>query len=328
MTSTQTAPLRPRYYLVHDTPAGRRWAYPVPSTEGTDAPTHRLGAGRMTDSVRWVPTPAHARIELGTRWIISDAQLSEVTLEWTPSDVPGPWRKRPERPQDAPANTLWDNAPDMPDEGLLAHYGSWGCDNDDGCLRCQMLNAVYHRPRVAQEPRHHTFPLTDQLPLPGEPNPDPDRAWTPDDPSLVEIYGTHTRHLWPGQLPGFRAAVLAALEADPRTSYVWTDAGGRIPRGHLEAVVPIRWEAPRTAWVDRYGARGQKLRGRERVPRPIAHSEHTTLAVPEGLAGSDKAEAIARWDASVTEWVDRFIPTNRVVACDACDGHGYKLDNQ
>lgn len=92
----------------------------------------------------------------------------------------------------------------------------------------------------------------------------------------------------------------------------------------LQTTVEIPWETPRTAVRDRYGLRGQKLRGKQTVPAPIAHSARTTVVVPAGLSGVSKADALARWDAEVDRYIGMLVPVD-VVACDRCDGHGHLL---
>jgi hypothetical protein len=313
--------LLPRYYLAHDTPAGPRYAYPTPKL-----PELKQFGYSWRGDVEWVPTP-DAAIEVGDKWIISDTMLQVVTATWRPTPARGDWTKRPEPPEGEIERKFWELSMVTPLAEDVEHYGGYGCDYDS-CLRCRTLRVVYYRPEIEQPLERRPFDLSTWLPLPGELEPDQESTWVVDDDSLTAIYGTHTAHLWPGRLMGLRDAVYHTLKGDPRVSHVWTSAAGQVPRGHLEVVVPIAWEAPRTALVDRYGVRGRKLRGKERVPRTIAHSEHTTLLVPEGLHAATKNQALDAWADAIDAWVDRFIPGPRVVACDACDGHGYKIDNR
>lgn len=308
----------PRYYLVHDTPAGARFAYPVPVLEGFP---NRSWSGDP-EWVSWTSTVAE--IEQVGKWLIATGPLGEVTASWLPAKMLGTWRKTENPPADPYSRPAWDAAPGLPTDDELDHFQEH--DSDEGCIRCQVFRVIYERPRVQPPPVQLTVDFSGLVPLSGEPDPDPGREWVLHDQSMAAVYGQHTAHLWPGQLPGFRDAVYERLKADPRVAYVF-DAQHHPrtqPPGTLETTVPIRWETPRTEMVTRIGVRGQVLRGKQPVPRPVAYSARTTLRVPRDLRAASKAEALDQWDDMVAEYVDRLVPVD-VVACDRCDGHGHLL---
>lgn len=322
---TGSTELLPRYYLVHDTPVGRRFAYPIPALDGYPPYAKPV--------VTWsVLAGAQVLIEIvqSGSWLITDGELREVTASWLPPEQPGEWRKRQEPPTSAYSLTayaleVWDTAPLEPPDDDLEHRSEH--EFEDGCLRCMMFRAVYQRESVQPPAEVRTFDFSGWVPLPGSPDPDPGRVWELEDKSATAVYGAHTEHLWPGRLPGFRQAVYEILSKDPMVRYVFNADKHRVsdqPPRSIQTTVQIMWETPRTAMVDRYGSRGQKLRGKQEVPRPVAHSVTTTLVVPDGLWAPSKAEALAGWDAAVAGWVERLMPVN-VVACDRCDGHGHLL---
>lgn len=307
----------PRYYLVHDTPAGRRFAYPVPVLEGYpqsyDKPT-----------VTWWAADQISVVEKDG-WLISDTKLQEITASWLPGWEFGDWQRRNEAPTDTYAQAVWVGVPATPSEEDVRHLSEHEFEGE--CLRCSVFRRVYERERVQSPVEVRTVDFTGWVPFPGGPDPDPSRVWELDDKSATAVYGAHTEHLWPGRLPGLRQAVYEILKKDPRVRYVFNADKHRVhdqPPRSLQTTVEIKWETPRTAMVDRYGARGRKLRGKQEVPRPLAHSVTTTLVVPDGLWAASKAEALAGWDAAVAEWVEALVPVE-VVACDRCEGHGHLL---
>lgn len=314
--------LLPRYYLVHDTPEGQRFAYPVPALEGY--PQYHFPD--ETHVVEW-STPEGVPVAQSGTWLIAGEPVGVVIATWLPSRRPAGYRKRTEAPRSSVALPVWGVALEVPGDELLAHVGS--CSGSDECLQCLVFQEVYEREWVQPDREIRSTSFEGWVPLPGELDPDPDREWLLGDQSMTAVYGAYTAHLWPGSLPNFRDAVYARLKADPRVEYVF-DAKNHPssqPRGTLQTTVPIRWETPRTEMVTRTGTRGQKLRGQRPVPRPVAHKVSTTLVVPADLRAGSKAEALDRWDQEVEEWVERFVPVD-VVACDRCDGHGHLLRSE
>ena len=84
----------PRYYLVHDTPAGARFAYPVPVLEGFP---NRSWSGDP-EWVSWTSTVAE--VEQVGKWLIATGPLGEVTASWLPAKMLGAWRKTENPPAD------------------------------------------------------------------------------------------------------------------------------------------------------------------------------------------------------------------------------------
>jgi hypothetical protein len=213
-------------------------------------------------------------------------------------------------------------APDIPTDDNVEH---WGTHESEDCLRCQVFLAVNERAYTQPPAVNATVDFTAWVPLPGTPDPNPDRLWVLDDTSAIAVYGAHTAHLWPGYLPGLRDRVYSLLQADPRVEYVFDSRNHRDqPHGSLQTTVPIKWETPKTSIRSRTGTRGQKLRGRVEIPAPIAHSARTTVVVPDGVRAATKADAVAAWDSVVARYVGLLVPVD-VVACNHCDGHGHLL---
>lgn len=304
-------PLLPRYYLVHDTPQGRRVAYPAPTLNLPTFPTHN------PHHVTW-HSPDGDQLEVTGGWLVARESLPAVRASWLPSAEYRGFRKRTEPPTDQLIRTVWEEAPDTPPDDQRDHY--LGCLE---CGSCSVFRAIYEQVKHQPPVQIQVIDLSEWVRLPGELDPEPTARWALTDPSLVAVYGAHTAHLWPGYIPGLRDRIFELLKKDPRVQYVF-DAKNHPTqgRGTLQTTVPIPWEKPRTRLRDRTGADGRKLRGREPVPDPIAHTATTTLRVPEGLTGVNKAAALAQWEQTVTYYINQLVPTN-VVACDRCDGHGH-----
>lgn len=308
--------LLPSYYLAHYTPEGRRFAYPRPTLEG-------YGNQWSTPAVSWdtPDDPGISVAEVGS-WLVADTPLRVVTATWSPARRASGWRKRRDGPADLFVRPAWMAAPDPPTDDNVEH---WKTHESEDCLRCQVFLAVNERDYVQPPPEVRTVDFTEWVPLPGEPDPAPDRSWVLHDGSAVAVYGAHTAHLWPGYLPGFRDRVYELLQADPRVEYVFDSKNHRDqPHGSLQTTVRIKWEAPKSELRSRTGVGGRKLRGKVTVPQPVAHSARTTRVVPSGLAGASKADAITAWDTEIARYIGLLVPVD-VVACLRCDGHGHLL---
>lgn len=319
MTDTPSE-LLPRYYLAHDTPAGRRYAYPVPLTDG-DARYARPLYDHPTR--RWT-TPEGIRVEESGRWLITAEPIWAAIVTWSAAPKLVGWRKRPEPPTDGVSRRFWESEPDEPDAEMLAHVADCGYE----CAVCGLFRAAYERVTEPQPDQVGSVSFEGWRELPGEPDPDPLRSWVVADPSLLAIYGPHTAHLWPGYLPGLRARVYELLRADPRVQYVFDGERHRDqPQGSLQTTVQIPWATPKTELRTQYGYSGRKLKGKRPVPAPIAHSATTTVRVPSGLSAPTKADAITAWHTVVNGYLEQLVPVD-VVACNHCDGHGHLLREQ
>lgn len=312
--------LIPTYYLTHETPAGTRYAYPRPARPQGMGTYPGASGEWMSPDAETVIVPIREgsyRSERG--WIVADAPLRTLVLPWRERLPAGDWTKRPTAPDDPVAATAWQDWPDYPSDDLLGHVEQ--ADDYSHCTTCSTFRAVYGREERWAD-HQYEVDTTSWLPLPGAADPSPETAWVVADTSHTALYGSHTDHLWPGEIPGFREAVNKALEADRRTQYVWTHAGSDRPSGSTEVVVPILWEVPKVERRRREGVTGRKLRGTEEVRRPIAADHRIHRIVPKGLTGRTKAEALAGWDAAVAAEVDAFMPPG-MRACNNCDGHGF-----
>lgn len=297
---------------------GRRLAYPAPALAGYPG----RGWPSSRPAVLW-SDEGNAGVAVADGWLVATEELRRVVASWQPDDVPGPWVKRPDEPADPWNVSLWADSPDVPSVEALAHLDE--CD-DEGCLRCNMFRVVYTRRRVQPPREFRDFDFTGWTALRGELDDQPAVEWVVDDPSVLAVFGRHTAHLWPGRIPGLREEVVRRLKADGRAEYVFDHphTASKLRPGEVEVTTRILWESPRTVLRDRYGARGQKLHGKERVPQPIAHSYRSTRRVPDGLSGDCKRRAVEQWEPVIEQWVGLFIPVD-VVACNRCDGHGHLL---
>lgn len=323
-------PLRPSYYLVHDTPAGQRYAYPLPAI-----PQEASWAGAKEDAwsspdgpIEYVPGPARSWEIPTTGWLIADRPLTSVALRWTEgAGLSGRWRKLAELSTTDPVIVAaWKNAPDEPTADELEHLRA---DHDeDGCLTCAITGRVYGRVANPRVPREHNVDLTGWRPLPGTPDPDVNRPWAVADPSVLTVYGWHTAHLWPGHMAGLRTAVFEAIVAHPLVQAVGYKRGGFDHtvyhwerEGKISVSVPIRWDVPQKR------PREKRDRGRGPFLAPIAMTHQAKHDVPDLLAAESKAAALAGWDASVARWVGKFLPDSDepLTACSACRGRGFHL---
>lgn len=310
--------LLPRYYLRHETPTGLRLAYPVPDLEGYP----RSYYPKELPVVEW-STPEEIPIVRSGSWLIAPEPLTLVTATWLPHPTVGPYVKTETPPTDPMEHAAWAAAPNEPDPKKVTAVESCGCDDD--CSRCTVFRMVYVRSWQQPPPVEQVIDFASYQPLPGDIDPDPGRDWVVDDNSLLAVYGEHTAHLWPGQLPGFRERIYELLKGDPRVRHVFDSERHRDqPRGSLQTTVEIPWEKPRTALRSRYGRSGRKLQGKEQVPQPIAHTATTAIRVPSGLRAPHKAAAIYKWDLATADYLAALIPVD-VVTCDRCDGHGHLL---
>lgn len=327
-------PLLPDYYLVHTTPEGPRYAYPVPpvpqeaawagakseawGTDDTAAVTHRIERSRAGYSTA-------ATFE----WIVSDRPLDRLVLRWTSSGgMSTEWRKVAElSTTDSVIVRAWEAAPDAPTVDDRAHLALGSDHDEDNCLTCAVIFRVYERvplPRINHERVHD---LSAWRPLPGTPDPAPGRPWTVADPSVLKVYGRHTGHLWPGYMSGFRQAVVEELYRHPLVAAINPPRGGfdhtvyhSEREGKVSVNIPIRWNVPQSR------AKQKGDRGRGPFVTVQATTHRVELAVPDNLRASDKATALTSWDDVVGTWVAKFLPdVESLQACSSCSGRGFHM---
>lgn len=343
-------PLLPTYAIRHDTPAGPRYVIPVePPEKAATYPRMRdslVVAGVTSDgtevAAEYIPgseTRAYSG-EYLPGVLLAAHLLAGMIVRWAVPSGRDDWRKRPEPGGvDSLVVERWRGAPEVPADVDREHLNS---DHDeDVCLTCGVLRAVYHRPELPPVQHEHRIDLPDLAILPGTPDPDPSVAWRVDDPTLITVYGRHTAHLWPGTIGGVRKAVVDALLEHPMVApYVRTPAGhrdrysilGNNPvylsdhnrgRGNdvIELRVPIPWDLPLGVSPS---ARDRRIHG---GPDRIAMEHRRTLEIPERLAAENKTEALQRLPEYVAEIVASALPAegSPITACSSCAGKGYHL---
>jgi hypothetical protein len=311
----------PKYYLVHETPQGARYAYPRSLVESVT----QKAVTFSREATVTVAEPAGAEFALTKTWLIADAPLVELRRE-----TPGPrrqdgWMKRSAPLVDGPVSPdlrrAFDAAPERPTEGEIEHLAEH--DAAHVCWQCQVLLITYQPHSVDGEPVITAERFDDWAPLPGEIDPIPDRGWQVDDPSLLAIYGDHTAHLWPGRLDGLRKEVGLRLSEHPLVTKFYDFHGNRAGQQHhgFSITVSIPWETPRTktTMVTPPGRR----KPQPRVETVWAMRQDVQLDVPVGVAAPTKAEALALFEDAVQEQMARFLPFgDDPKACDHCSGTG------
>lgn len=311
-----TNSLSPRYYLVHDTPTGTRYAYPL-ALLTLATPSYRTAPWGMGGAV--TAEPAAAVFEVHGDWLISDTPLTLLRRERPGQRARDGWVKSTNLDIDGPVPpdlaAAFAAAPSQPSQDNIDHFAEH--DAAHACWQCRVFSASYGPRYVAGEPIVETQDFADWAPLPGDLDPDPSREWQVNDTSLLAIYGTHTAHLWPGVLLGLREPVIERLKAQPLVSVqTWTH------QTKVDLTITVPWETPRSR-TEHYKPYGK----RKSVPRtrPVfAIEKRTEVEIPNRLGANSKAEAIARFDDVVTREVERALPFGENPrGCDHCQGLGW-----
>lgn len=308
--------LIPNYYLVHDTPTGRRYAYP--RARLTLASVKRPTYGTDTGSVE-VSEPSGVDHTLTGDWLVTDQPVTELRSTRAGARVPDGWGKRDHVSTEGPVSpdlrAAFDHAPDRPDPADVEHYAEH--DAAHACWQCLLFAATYTARSVPGDPIVETERLDGWQPLAGDPDPDPDRPWTVRDPSVLAVYGGHTAHLWPGHLGGLREPVIDRLRALPYVSVqVWNH------QTKVDVDIKVPWEAHRTK-TEMHKPYGK----RKSVPRTVpvyAMTNRVSVEIPDRIASQSKATAIAAFDEVVTREVAKIVPFGENPhGCDHCGGMGW-----
>ena len=296
----------PRYFIHHATPAGDSYVYPVPAL---DLAWHGVDADGRRQEVDVVSVKPVSYAAAAPRYVVAPVALREIVASWDGPPTRGPWRLRKRRPSSdsSAAAILWDTAHATPTPEILAELE----DEDD-----TPWASVYEQELIPGPPQAEHHDVSDFLPLPGHPDPDPDVEWTVSDPTLVAIYGEHTAHLWPGSLGGVRDRVVEALRASELKPTVHHHAPPKV-----SVYFSIPWDIP----MRRAKVSGD--RGRGPFFSTVALTIHEEHAVPERLAAKSKVMALGAIDFVVEAQVSRFLPTSSVSAGSACAGKGFHLKN-
>jgi hypothetical protein len=190
--------------------------------------------------------------------------------------------------------------------------------DDDGAG----LTYVMYRPiteEVARDP--HVIDVSVMTPLKGEGDANGSWGWEVERTAGL-LYGQWYHHLLPGTLHGVADRLARAIEAKygkhdffaARTGFNIDSHGNFNIRMNLPFDVPVFKTSPR------YGARGQKLRGTQKI------QEFVPLAIEwkqgSKISADTKAEAVAIYnqvEADTLAWIE----SHNLTVCSHCRGNGY-----
>ena len=310
------------YYLVAD---DGTHCYPI---------DRRMVCGWTHGSDHWnqvFPTPGgfrtvEAKIGGGysdptTVWLIGPRPLGEVTVNSVPEQVTDGWAlKDPAAASEKFPATL------TTDEWKARNLGD--SDTEDGF----MAQRIYQRHTRAVEKPPRVYPTSVLSPLAGSPDPAPGRAWHADQPMSL-IYSRNYHHLFPGYLTGLRDAVISALETEFGQRRGGSSDGGVYDRGTtgqyrgIEVAIHVPYETPRWRTEQKVSrSSGRRLKATDRVP--VLQRVAMNIEPGDKVLGATKADAVARLNSLVSEWVE-WVRSYRVVACDHCSGTGtVEVQNQ
>ena len=170
---------------------------------------------------------------------------------------------------------------------------------------------------------HPTAGLTE---IPGSVDEHPDRPWVADQPMSL-VYSRNYHHLFPGRMSGVREAVLAALNAEygQKTGYLnstgavydWDGSHGK----QIDVTLRLDYDTPQWAMKEKRTQSGRRSRATEKV----RVTRDVVVSVPLGkgtyVQAASKAEAVEKFDAAVTAWVE-WVKSHQMTVCSHCDGHG------
>lgn len=155
----------------------------------------------------------------------------------------------------------------------------------------------------------------------------PDAVPPPEDDGLTWVVNIHDEmkrhpellHLFPGHLPGFREAVVEALQTIPevhRESFVYGASVDRDRRNVVNVSVGVPYEPYHTTFVPDIGPR---RRGKN-VPDTMRLS--MSLTVSDLVEGPTRAEAKAKWLAEIERIVAQVRAALEPRPCWHCKGTG------
>lgn len=147
----------------------------------------------------------------------------------------------------------------------------------------------------------------------GPPPPADGRAWFASLPSELSRHRA-LLHLFPGELGGFREHLAARLKEIPNVDGVYTSSG-------FSVSVQVPYDPPRFAWKGRLLSSGKRSKREGREVQQL-HRRFEEFRPPDRVAGVNRADAAARWDALVEEWVALITEMATARPCSACNGTG------
>jgi hypothetical protein len=290
--------LVPEWFLLHETPVGRRWVYRAPDI---------LVASSVSD----VSSPdgnveLHTEVRAGRPEgrLVADHKLNLVTYRDRPTQVFTSAAIKDEKYiSDAfPASITSDE---------------WNarctCDGRDSCTWCETKYSLYDRQHESRDGAEHAIDLSSCVELPGGLDEYPHYAWKV---GIYEncLFSDEFHHLRPGTLLNVRTMLVADLEALPNVTKAYDQR-------EFSVYVAMQWEEPKTAHRPRTDARGRKLKGTEQYTIKTIETRYE-IPVPYSLTGQTKAEAVRAYIELRDKWVVFFYGAD-AKACRHCDGYGY-----
>ncbi|MFV2172396.1 hypothetical protein ACFHW2_11560 [Actinomadura sp. LOL_016] len=154
------------------------------------------------------------------------------------------------------------------------------------------------------------------LRLDGTPPPDDGRTWVASLPNALRNRPEY-QHLFPGYLSGLRAHIGDLAKKHPRVAHAFVHEQGKVDV-HLD----IPFDQPLTEYRPARNLDGSvsKSRRGKTVTRTVRRT--ITLSVPDRVRGENRAAAVAEWDRLTAQYQAELDAVD-VVACSACEGHGY-----
>lgn len=196
--------------------------------------------------------------------------------------------------------------------------------DDDGetGLTYIMYRAIYEK--VARDP--FIVDVSSMTEMKGEGDENGSWGWEVERTAGL-LYGQWYHHLLPGTLYGVADRLAKAIEAQyGKHDYLRSYTGFSVDRdGKFSVRLKLPYDVPVFQTKARYGARGQKLRGTQRVEEFVSIDIEWTQGTR--ITGATKAEAVAKYkqvEADVLDWIASYDLT----VCSHCRGKGYTKINK
>lgn len=187
---------------------------------------------------------------------------------------------------------------------------------DERSVREDVLNELYSGVYEEVAPIKHVWEGPYVL-LEGREPPGPNEpGWIADLPYELGQRPEY-RHLFPGKIPGLRDHLYEVIKAMPGVQFCFRPRDGW---PGLDVTVQVPYDPPQQRWQDRYGARGQKLKGGKYV-RELA-ARRLMLPIPDSVPAPNYEAGLAAWNLAVDYWTD-LVTSASVTACGHCKGTGH-----
>lgn len=186
------------------------------------------------------------------------------------------------------------------------------------------IGMVYHMYRPITEDQFvqpYVLDVSAMVPMTGEGDENGSWGWEVERTAGL-IYGSWYHHLLPGTLLGVRERLAAALSHryGKYEYFAHRDGFNIDSHGKFQIRKTLEFDVPVFKTKSRYGSRGQKLRGTEKVHEFIPLDLEWTQGTK--ITANTKAEAVAaygRVEADLFDWID----SHYLTVCSHCKGDGY-----